>query len=140
MTHRRFRRLCSKSPPIVTPALSSSATARVHLFHSVHPEWVGTRLVGGDNQAVLEGKSITTIRKGGLGVSLRSKTPIVDDEGRVIGIVSVGYLTSYLDSITLTKVINIFIAAVLLLIALFIFSWYFTRSIKKQIFRSSRGR
>ncbi|MGP4875343.1 PAS domain-containing protein, partial [Klebsiella pneumoniae] len=49
-------------------------------------------------------------------------------------IVSVGYLTSYLDSITLTKVINIFIAAVLLLIALFIFSWYFTRSIKKQIF------
>lgn len=43
----------------------------------------------------------------------------------MIGIVSVGYLTSYLDSITLTKVINIFIAAVLLLIALFIFSWYF---------------
>ena len=106
----------------------------VHLFHSVHPEWVGTRLVGGDNQAVLEGKSITTIRKGGLGVSLRSKAPIFDISGRVVGIVSVGYLTSYLDSITLTKVINIFIAAVLLLIALFIFSWYFTRSIKKQIF------
>ncbi len=58
----------------------------------------------------------------------------------MIGIVSVGYLTSYLDSITLTKVINIFIAAVLLLIALFIFSRYFTRSIKKQIFRSSRGK
>ncbi len=57
----------------------------------------------------------------------------------MIGIVSVGYLTSYLDSITLTKVINIFIAAVLLLIALFIFSRYFTRSIK-QIFRSSRGK
>ncbi|AOO57572.1 histidine kinase [Raoultella ornithinolytica] len=106
----------------------------VHLFHSVHPEWVGTRLVGGDNQAVLEGKSITTIRKGGLGVSLRSKAPIFDTSRRVVGIVSVGYLTSYLDSITLTKVINIFIAAVLLLIALFIFSWYFTRSIKKQIF------
>ncbi|WP_249086580.1 ATP-binding protein [Raoultella ornithinolytica] len=106
----------------------------VHLFHSVHPEWVGTRLVGGDNQAVLEGKSITTIRKGGLGVSLRSKAPIFDTSGRVVGIVSVGYLTSYLDSITLTKVINIFIAAELLLIALFIFSWYFTRSIKKQIF------
>lgn len=106
----------------------------VHLFHSVHPEWVGTRLVGGDNQAVLEGKSTTTIRKGGLGISLRSKAPILDDAGRVVGIVSVGYLTSYLDSITLEKVINIFVAAVLLLIALFVFSWYFTRSIKKQIF------
>lgn len=106
----------------------------VHLFHSVHPEWVGTRLVGGDNQAVLEGKTITTIRKGGLGVSLRSKTPIVDDNGRVIGIVSVGYLTSYLDSITVQKVVNIFVAAILLLIALFIFSWYFTRSIKNRFF------
>ncbi|TCW12865.1 two-component system cit operon sensor histidine kinase CitA [Raoultella sp. BIGb0138] len=106
----------------------------VHLFHSVHPEWVGTQLVGGDNQAVLDGKSITTIRKGGLGVSLRSKAPIFNDTGQVVGIVSVGYLTSYLDSITLEKVINIFVAAVLLLIALFIFSWYFTRSIKKQIF------
>ena len=106
----------------------------VHLFHSVHPEWVGTRLVGGDNQPVLEGQSTTTIRKGGLGISLRSKAPIFNDAGRVVGIVSVGYLTSYLDSITLEKVINIFVAAVLLLIALFIFSWYFTRSIKKQIF------
>ena len=33
--------------------------------------------------------------------SLRSKAPIFDDAGRVVGIVSVGYLTSYLDSITL---------------------------------------
>jgi two-component system cit operon sensor histidine kinase CitA len=57
----------------------------------------------------------------------------------VIGIVSVGYLTSYLDSITLTKVINIFIAAVLLLIALFIFSWYFTRSIKSRFFARAAG-
>ncbi len=112
----------------------------VHLFHSVHPEWVGTRLVGGDNRAVLEGKSITTIRKGGLGVSLRSKTPIVDDAGRVIGIVSVGYLTSYLDSITLTKVINIFIAAVLLLIALFIFSGTLPAVSRSRFFRSSRGK
>ena len=74
---------------------------------------------------MLEGKTITTIRKGGLGVSLRSKTPIVDDNGRVIGIVSVGYLTSYLDSITVQKVVNIFVAAILLLIALFIFSVFY---------------
>lgn len=68
------------------------------------------------------------------------QTPIVDDAGRVIGIVSVGYLTSYLDSITLTKVINIFIAAVLLLIALFIFSRYFTAVSRSRFFRSSRGK
>ncbi|MFS9606033.1 histidine kinase, partial [Klebsiella pneumoniae] len=63
----------------------------VHLFHSFHPEWVCTRLVGGDYQAVLEGISITTIRNGGPGVSLRSKTPSLADAGRVIGLVSVGY-------------------------------------------------
>ncbi len=106
----------------------------LHLFHSVHADAVGKTLVGDDNSDVLRGKSITTIRKGGLGISLRSKAPIFDDSGRVIGIVSVGYLTSYLDTITLGKAINIFIAAILLLAALFIFSWFFTRSIKKQIF------
>ena len=106
----------------------------IHLFHSVYDDRVGTTLVGGDNQEVLQGKSLTTIRQGGLGISLRSKAPIFNDAGKVIGIVSVGYLTSYLDTITLGKAINIFIAAVLLLAALFIFSWFFTRSIKKQIF------
>ena len=105
-----------------------------HLFHSVFNDRVGTTLVGGDNEEVLRGKSTTTIRQGGLGISLRSKAPIFDDKGKVIGIVSVGYLTSYLDSITVNKVVNILIAAVLLLLALFIFSWFFTRSIKKQIF------
>ena len=105
-----------------------------HLFHSAFEDRVGTTLVGGDNAEVLQGKNITTIRKGGLGISLRSKAPVFNDAAQVVGIVSVGYLTSYLDTITVSKVVNILIAAVLLLIALFIFSWYFTRSIKKQIF------
>lgn len=105
-----------------------------HLFHSVFADRVGKELVGGDNQEVLAGKSTITIRKGGLGISLRSKVPVFSDDGRVIGIVSVGYLTSYLDAVSVSKMINILIAAVALLIALFIFSWFFTRSIKKQMF------
>ena len=106
----------------------------LHLYHSVFDDRVGKTLVGGDNAEVLQGKSTTTIRQGGLGISLRSKAPIFNDHGQVVGIVSVGYLTSYLDTITVSKVVNILIAAALLLIALFIFSWFFTRSIKKQIF------
>lgn len=106
----------------------------LHLFHSVYEDRVGKKLIGGDNQDVLEGKSITTIRKGGLGISLRSKAPVFNDAGQVVGIVSVGYLTSYLDAITVNRVVNITIAAILLLAALFVFSWFFTRSIKKQIF------
>lgn len=57
----------------------------------------------------------------------------------MIGIVSVGYLTSYLDSITLTKVINIFIAAVLLLIALFIFSGTLPAASKADFFARAAG-
>lgn len=105
-----------------------------HLFHSAFADRVGTQLVGGDNEAVLNGNTTTTIRQGGLGISLRSKAPVLNEEGQVVGIVSVGYLTSYLDTITVSKVVNILIAAVLLLLALFVFSWFFTRSIKKQIF------
>ncbi|AIR04874.1 histidine kinase [Cedecea neteri] len=106
----------------------------IHLYHSAHADRVGKTLVGGDNEEVLRGKSITTLRQGGLGLSLRSKAPIFDQHGKVIGIVSVGYLKSYLDDVTSGKVINILLAAVILLLALFVFSWYFTRSIKKQMF------
>ena len=105
-----------------------------HLFHSAFADRVGTLLVGGDNEEVLKGKTTTTIRQGGLGISLRSKAPIFSEDGQVVGIVSVGYLTSYLDTITVSKAVNILLAAVLLLVALFVFSWFFTRSIKKQIF------
>ncbi|MCS5931984.1 hypothetical protein LNQ03_12455 [Klebsiella pneumoniae subsp. pneumoniae] len=113
----------------------------VHLF-PFRPSGVGRHPTGRRRQPGGTGRKIHHhhSQRRPRGSAAAAKTPIVDDAGRVIGIVSVGYLTSYLDSITLTKVINIFIAAVLLLIALFIFSWYFTRSIKKQIFRSSRGK
>lgn len=106
----------------------------LHLFHSVTADRVGKPLVGGDNAAVLAGKSITTIRTGGLGISLRSKAPILNDRGQVVGIVSVGYLARYLDAITFSNMINLLIVAALMLIALFIFSWFFTCNIKKQIF------
>ncbi len=106
----------------------------LHLFHSVTADRVGKPLVGGDNAAVLAGKSITTIRTGGLGISLRSKAPILNDRGQVVGIVSVGYLARYLDAITFSNMINLLIVAALVLIALFIFSWFFTCNIKKQIF------
>lgn len=106
----------------------------VHLFHSVFGDKVGTKLIGIDNQEVLHGKKTIAIHKGGLGISLRNNVPIFNDAGQVVGIVSVGYLISYLHTLTVNKVVNIVIVAILLLIALFVFSWFFTRSIKKQIF------
>lgn len=106
----------------------------MHLFHSIDAGRLGSTLIGGDNKEVLAGKSTTTIRLGGAGLSLRSKAPIRNAENQVIGIVSVGYLTSHINSLTLEKVISILLAAVTLLVALFTFSWFFSRSIKKQMF------
>lgn len=106
----------------------------MHLFHSIDADRLGSTLIGGDNKEVLAGKSTTTIRLGGAGLSLRSKTPIRNAENQVIGIVSVGYLTSHINSLTLEKVISILLAAATLLVALFTFSWFFSRSIKKQMF------
>lgn len=105
-----------------------------HLYHSVSEERVGTPLVGGDNQGVLQGKTVTTLRRGGLGISLRSKTPLFDARGQVIGIVSVGYLKRELDTLTLRKILTSLMVFSSLLGLLFIFSWFFTRHIKKQIF------
>ncbi|MCG8708248.1 sensor histidine kinase [Brenneria sp. 4F2] len=106
----------------------------VHLFHSIDPDRIGEKLVGGDNDAVLAGESTTTIRLGGIGLSLRSKAPIRNHAGQVIGIVSVGYLISHINHLTTDKIISILLTAVLLLVALFTFSWFFSRSIKKQMF------
>lgn len=64
------------------------------------PERIGKEMVGGDNGPVLEGKSIISEAIGSLGPSLRGKTPIFDDEGNVIGIVSVGFLIEDMDDLT----------------------------------------
>ncbi|TKY80848.1 sensor histidine kinase [Pectobacterium polonicum] len=107
-----------------------------HLFHSEYAEndqLVGTQMVGGDNFDVLAGKSAITVRHGSIGVSLRSKAPIIAD-GQVIGIVSVGYLKTHIDSLTLSKLARILLAILAMFVALFVFSWWFSRNLKKQMF------
>ncbi len=36
--------------------------------------------------------------KGSMGMAMHAKTPIFDDDGKVIGVVSIGYLVSKIDS------------------------------------------
>ncbi|EIC84357.1 sensor histidine kinase [Serratia sp. M24T3] len=106
----------------------------IHLYHSSQPQSVDHPMIGGDNAEVLAGKTIISERKGGIGVSLRSKAPILDASGKVIGIVSVGYLTSYINDITLDQLAQALLFGVLLLLALFGFSWLFSKNLKKQMF------
>ncbi|UUE11700.1 sensor histidine kinase [Dickeya zeae] len=104
-----------------------------HLYHSEEPSLLGTEMIGGDNKEVLEGQSSITLRRGAIGISLRSKAPIMDGD-QVIGIVSVGYLKKRIDNLTFSKVAHIGLPIVAMLVALFFFSWWFSRNLKKQMF------
>ena len=60
-----------------------------------HPisERIGKKMQGGDNdKALIEGLSYVSFAKGSLGNSVRGKTPVFDQQGNIIGVVSVGYL------------------------------------------------
>jgi two-component system CitB family sensor kinase len=56
------------------------------------PDQIGKPMVGGDNEAVFAGHSIISETVGSLGPGLRGKTPIFSDDGKVMGVVSVGFL------------------------------------------------
>lgn len=105
-----------------------------HLYHSESPERLYLPMIGGDNAEVLQGKTIISQRLGGIGVSLRSKAPILDADNQVIGIVSIGYLTSYIANINARLLWQATLYGLLLLLLLFIFSWMFTRNVKRQMF------
>lgn len=105
-----------------------------HLYHSESPERLNLPLIGGDNAEVLQGKTIISVRKGGIGVSLRSKAPILNAQQQVIGIVSVGYLTSYIANINVSLLWQASLYGIALLLLLFLFSWMFSRNLKKQMF------
>ncbi|WP_294610427.1 sensor histidine kinase [uncultured Gilliamella sp.] len=90
-------------------------------------------MIGGDNQEVLSGNSSITISKGSLGLALRGKAPILE-QGKVIGIVSVGYMIDDIYALHKKQFIPFISFCSLLFFALFIFSFWFAKEIKKQMF------
>ncbi|TXK79114.1 sensor histidine kinase [Paenibacillus sp. N3.4] len=99
-----------------------------------NPENIGKRMVGDDNEAVLNGKTSITQAKGTLGYSVRGKAPIFDGNHKQIGVVSAVFLVDNVWSqlfILLKKVVGIAAAALLFgLLGAYLLSGH----IKKQIF------
>ncbi len=64
-----------------------------------HPvrERIGKKMVGGDNKLALSGEPSITEAIGSLGPAVRGKSPIINSDGDVIGLVSVGYLTDRIN-------------------------------------------
>lgn len=101
-----------------------------------HPikENIGLPMQGGDNAAALErGESYISIRKGSLGYGVRGKSAIVDFDGEIIGVVSVGYLFNRFDQwlVFYAKPVSFELGAILLLTL--IGAWFFSSHIKKKM-------
>ncbi|MCD9022077.1 ATP-binding protein [Cohnella silvisoli] len=98
------------------------------------PSQIGKEMVGGDNGPVLQGQSIISEAVGSLGLSLRGKAPIFDNNKQVIGIVSVGFLVEDINKTAVAYRNNlILLAAIAIMIgsggAIFI-----ANGVKRSIF------
>ncbi len=98
------------------------------------PEQIGKPMVGGDNEAVFAGQSIISETVGSLGPGLRGKTPIRDDAGNVIGVVSVGFLLEDIqETIELYRDRIVLIGAGILVVGI-IGTLLIARNVKDSIF------
>lgn len=102
-----------------------------------HPikERIGKPMQGGDNQQALQfGQSYVSYAKGSLGKSVRGKTPIFDLDGNIIGVVSVGYLLTSIDT-KVSHFLGFFLGmAVLVIFANAIIANFIARRFQQSIF------
>lgn len=99
------------------------------------PERLGKLMVGGDNAPALEeGRSYISRAVGTLGPSLRGKTPVFDDNGEILGIVSVGYLIEDIKGIISKQQSQVPWYIGTLLIVGFMGAGFIAGDVKKAIF------
>lgn len=106
----------------------------IRLVHPI-PERIGKPMVGGDNYRALElGESYISKAVGSLGESIRGKTPVFDDKGLVVGVVSVGYLTTTIDQTVSTYQQTIIIVTLALLAFSIVLAYWIGRRFRAAIF------
>lgn len=102
----------------------------------VHPnaDRIGKAMVGDDPERALQGEAYISRAQGSLGVSVRGKGPIRDEMGKIIGVVSVGYLVRDIDA-DLQGYLRFGLAMTLLIVVLnSVAAAWLARRYKKAIF------
>lgn len=103
----------------------------IRLYHP-YKEKIGYRLHSSlDNPNITESHFVTS--EGSIGLAMRAKTPIYDEEGNIIGVVSLGYLLSKINNWRVLYSTPIMIIFVTLLALLSFCSWRFSIHIKRQM-------
>ncbi len=104
----------------------------IRLYHP-NPEKIGYPMQFTKPGALERGESYFITGTGSIGLAMRAKTPIFDDDGNVIGVVSIGYLVSKIDSWRLDFILPMAGVFVLLLVVLMLLSWFFAAHIRRQM-------
>ncbi len=104
----------------------------IRLYHP-NPEKIGKPMQWTKPGALEKGESYFITGQGSIGMAMRAKTPIFDDHGQVIGVVSLGYLVSKIDSWRLDFLLPLAGVFVLILLILLLLSWLFAAHIRRQM-------
>ncbi|TFB19599.1 sensor histidine kinase [Filobacillus milosensis] len=101
-----------------------------------HPQEfkIGRRMVGGDNdQALIHGNYYKSEAIGSLGPSLRGKAPIFNEQGEIIGLVSVGFMLEDIRGAIYDRLEVLFVSAFAVLGLGAVGGVFLTRSIRQDI-------
>lgn len=104
----------------------------IRLYHP-NPEKIGEPMQWTKPGALEKGESYFITGKGSIGMAMRAKTPIFDEHGQVIGVVSLGYLVSKIDSWRLDFLLPLAGVFVLILLVLMLLAWLFAAHIRRQM-------
>ena len=102
-----------------------------------HPDLtkIGEKMVGGDNFKALQlGQSYTSKAVGSLGLSLRGKSPVISQQGVIIGLVSVGYLESDINLVVNKFKYTFYYVFGLVLFAGALLTLYISKRYRDEIF------
>ena len=98
--HRDYKRLATIADKLQSGTdfdyVVIGDTNSIRLYHP-NPEKIGYRC-SSPNPVRWKRENYFITGKGSIGMAMRAKTPIFDDDGKIIGVVSIGYLISKIDS------------------------------------------
>ncbi|RHW36741.1 sensor histidine kinase [Lysinibacillus yapensis] len=94
---------------------------------------IGKKMMGGDSQRALEkGEYYVSQARGSLGLSMRGKSPIFNEDGDIIGVVSVGFLVEDIENQVAKVLSKEVVISLLVLIASIVGSNLLSKSIRKD--------
>ncbi len=102
-----------------------------------HPldQRIGKKMKGNDNdKALKQGLSYISVAEGSLGKSVRGKTPVIDTQGNIIGVVSVGYLLTSIENKAIHFLLFLVVMVILVVLTNAVVSGFTAKKFQNAIF------